>query len=60
MNDFIYPFKKQNNTRPMTILEQRFMETMPNILSDLVDEVKKLRKEMAELKEQLKKDKPEE
>lgn len=44
----------------MTQLEVRFMETMPNILRDLTDEVKKLQKEVAELKEQLKKDNPKE
>ena len=35
----------------MTVLEQRFMERMPNILADLVDEIKKLRKEVAKLNE---------
>ena len=46
----------------LTVLETRYMETMPNILRDLTDEVKKLRKEVAELKEQLKDktEKPEE
>lgn len=37
----------------MTVLEQRFMERMPNILADLVDEVKKLREEVTKLRTEL-------
>ena len=39
----------------MTALEQRFMERLPNILCDLVEEVKKLREEVAKLNEQINK-----
>lgn len=39
----------------MTVLEQRFMEQMPRLLHNLLEEVEKLTKEVAELKEQLKK-----
>lgn len=44
----------------MTVLEQRYMERMPNILSDLVDEIKMLRREVAALRYELNKDKEEE
>ncbi len=37
----------------MTVLEQRFLERLPNILSDLVGEVKKLREEVAKLNAEL-------
>jgi len=37
----------------ITALEQRFMERLPNILCDLVDEVKKLREEVAKLNEKI-------
>lgn len=39
----------------MTVLEQRFMEQMPRLLHDLLEEVEQLTKEIAELKEELKK-----
>lgn len=39
----------------MTVLEQRFMEQMPRLLRDLLDQIEQLTKEVAELKEQLKK-----
>lgn len=39
----------------MTVLEQRFMEQMPRLLHNLLEEVEQLTKEIAELKEQLKK-----
>ena len=39
----------------MTVLEQRFMEIVPNTLRDLVKAVENLTKEVKELKEQLKK-----
>ena len=39
----------------MTVLEQRFMEIVPNTLRDLVKAVETLTKEVKELKEQLKK-----
>lgn len=43
----MYPFERQtNNPRPMNALEQRFMETFPNILRDLTEEIRKLRKEL--------------
>lgn len=38
----------------MTVCEQRFYERVPSALNDLVDAVKKLTKEMAELKEEIK------
>lgn len=38
----------------MTVLEQRYLERMPSILLDLVKELGKLTKEVAELKEELK------
>ena len=40
----------------MTVLEQRFMEVVPNTLRDLVKAVEHLTKEVKELKEQLKKE----
>ena len=39
----------------MTVLEQRFMEQMPRLLHNLLEEVEQLTNEVAELKEQLKK-----
>ena len=56
MDRYHYPFKSNpnNDFRPMNVLEQRFMETMPSILRDLTEEVKKLRKEVAEINEKLK------
>lgn len=39
-----------------TILETRFMEQMPKLMHQLLDELSALRKEITELKEQLKKD----
>ena len=39
----------------MTVLEQRFMEQMPRLLHNLLEEVEQLTKEIAELKEQPKK-----
>lgn len=39
----------------MTVLEQRFLERLPNILCDLVGEVKKLREEVAKLNAELNK-----
>ena len=39
-----------------TILETRFMEQMPKLMHQLLDELSALRKEVTELKEQLKKD----
>ena len=38
----------------MTVCEQRFYERVPSALVDLVDAVKKLTKEVAELKEEIK------
>ena len=38
----------------MTICEQHFYERVPSALIDLVDAVKKLTKEVAELKEEIK------
>lgn len=40
----------------LTILETRFMEQMPKLMHELLDELSTLRKEISELKEQLKKD----
>lgn len=40
----------------MTVLEQRFMEVVPNTLRDLVKAVENLTKEVKELKEQRKKE----
>ena len=40
----------------MTVLEQRFMEIVPNTLRDLVKAVENLTKEVKELKEQRKKE----
>ena len=37
----------------MTVLEQRYMERMPNILSDLVDELKKMNANLKEISEKL-------
>lgn len=37
----------------MTVLEQRFMERMPSLLLDVVEELKKLRKEVEELRTEL-------
>lgn len=39
-----------------TNLETRYMEQMPRLLHNLLDELAALRKEVTELKEQLKKD----
>ena len=39
----------------MTVLEQRFMEQMPRLLHSLLDELEQLNKEVAELKEELRK-----
>lgn len=38
----------------MTILESRYMEQMPRLMHQLVEELALLRKEMEELREQLK------
>ena len=38
----------------MTVLEQQFMQRMPSLLLDLIEETKKLRKEIAALREELK------
>lgn len=38
----------------MTILEQRFMEQVPRLLHNLLEEVEQLTKEIAELREELK------
>ena len=38
----------------MTVLEQRFMEQVPRLLRDMLDEMAELRKEIADLKEELK------
>lgn len=40
----------------MTVLEQRFLEVVPNTLRDLVKAVENLTKEVKELKEQRKKE----
>ena len=45
----------KNEKDMMTVLEQRFMEVVPNILRDLVKAVEDLTKEVKELKEQQKK-----
>jgi hypothetical protein len=37
----------------LTVLEQRYLERMPNILADLVEEVRNLREEVAELRKEL-------
>ena len=39
----------------MSILEQRFMEQVPHLLRDIANEMAELRKEIADLKEELKK-----
>jgi hypothetical protein len=38
----------------MTVLEQRFMEQVPRLLRDVANEMAELRKEITDLKEQLK------
>ena len=38
----------------MTVLEQRFMEQVPRLLRDMLNEMAELRKEIADLKEELK------
>ena len=38
----------------MTVLEQQFMQRMPSLLLDHIEETKKLRKEIAALREELK------
>jgi hypothetical protein len=38
----------------MTVLEQRFMEQVPRLLGDIANEMAALRKEIADLKEELK------
>lgn len=38
----------------MTVLEQRFMEQLPRLLRDIANEMAALRKEIADLKEELK------
>lgn len=38
----------------MTVLEQRFMEQLPRLLRDIANEMAELRKEIVDLKEQLK------
>ena len=43
----------------MTVLEQRFMEQVPRLMHELLDQLKQLNKEIAELKEQLKAEKGE-
>ena len=40
----------------MTVLEQRFLEVVPNTLRDLVKAVENLTKEVKELKEKRKKE----
>lgn len=44
----------------MTILETRFMETIPSILRDLVDELRKLRKELERMNNEKENHQPEE
>lgn len=39
----------------LTVLETRYMEQMPKLMYQLLDELSALRKEVTELKEQLKK-----
>lgn len=39
----------------LTILETRFMEQVPRLLHSLLDQLEQLNKEVAELKEELKK-----
>lgn len=39
----------------MTVLEQKFMEQTPRLLRDIANEMAELRKEVADLKEELKK-----
>lgn len=34
----------------MTILESRYMETMPRLMRELVDQLEELRKEVADLR----------
>ena len=38
----------------MTVLEQRFMEQVPRLMHELLDQLGQLNKEVAELREQLK------
>lgn len=38
----------------MTVLEQNFMEQTPRLLRDIANEMAELRKEIADLKEELK------
>lgn len=44
----------------MNALEQRFLETFPNILRDLTDEIRKLRIELEEERKARTEQKPEE
>lgn len=37
----------------MTVLEQRFMEQMPRLLHDLLEQVEQLNNEVAELRKEL-------
>ena len=39
----------------MIVLEQRYMEQVPRLLHNLLDQLEQLNKEVAELKEELKK-----
>ena len=36
----------------MTVLEQRFMETLPHLLRELIEEIKGLREDIKELKKE--------
>ena len=38
----------------MTVLEQRFMETTPQLLRDLIKEIQSVKKELGEIREELK------
>lgn len=44
----------------MTILEQRYLDRMPNILNDLVKELARLTEEVAKLNEKVENLKPDE
>ena len=37
----------------MTVLEQRFMETLPHLLRELIEEIKGLREDIKELKKRI-------
>lgn len=54
VSGIILIFVCNKGTDMMTVCEQHFYERVPSALIDLVDAVKKLTKEVAELKEEIK------